>query len=96
MPGENEDAVFVFTHILRHLYEGGIGIRQICDWCRLLWTYRDSLNYGLLELRIRKMGLMSEWRAFGAFAVDYLGMPSEAMPMYSSDKKWTSNPQLRA
>lgn len=88
LPGENEDAVFVFTHILRHLYEGGIGIRQICDWCRLLWTYRDSLNYGLLELRIRKMGLMSEWRAFGAFAVDYLGMPSEAMPMYSSDKKW--------
>lgn len=88
LPGENEDAVFVFTHILRHLYEGGIGIRQICDWCRLLWTYRDSLNYGLLKLRIRKMGLMSEWRAFGAFAVDYLGMPSEVMPMYSSDAKW--------
>lgn len=33
------------------------------------------------------MGLMSEWRAFGAFAVEYLGMPSEAMPFYSSDKK---------
>ena len=88
LPGENEDAIFVFTHILRHFYEGGIGIRQICDWCRLLWTYRKSLNYGLLESRVRKMGLVTEWRAFAAFAVDYLGMPSEAMPMYSPNEKW--------
>jgi len=88
LPGANEDAVFIFTHFLQHFYKEGLGLRQICDWCRLLWSYRDSLDYGLLESRIRKMGLLSEWRAFGAFAVDYLGMPSEAMPMYSSDAKW--------
>lgn len=27
---------------------------------------------------------MTEWQAFGAFAVEMLGMPIEAMPMYSS------------
>ena len=32
---------------------------------------------------------MSEWKAFGAFAVDYLGMPVEALPLYSSENKWT-------
>lgn len=42
----------------------------------------------LLESRLRKMGLMTEWKAFGAFAVDYLGMPSEAMPFYSACDKW--------
>jgi hypothetical protein len=26
---------------------------------------------------------MSEWKAFAAFAVDYLGMPVEAMPFLS-------------
>ena len=31
---------------------------------------------------------MSEWKAFGAYAVDFLGMPVEAMPFYSSSKKW--------
>ena len=31
---------------------------------------------------------MSEWRAFGAFAVEFLGMPKEAMPFYSADDKW--------
>lgn len=82
------DIIYTFYHFLGHFYKGGIGLRQICDWCRLLWKYRDSLNHGLIESRIKKMGLKSEWKAFGAFAVEYLGMPLEAMPMYSPDKKW--------
>ncbi len=88
LPNVDEDVVYVFTHMLQHFYKEGLGLRQVCDWCRLLWTYKNSLNHGLLESRIRKMGLMSEWQAYGAFAVNYLGMPSEAMPMYSPDKKW--------
>ncbi len=88
LPGANNDAILIFTHFLQHFFIGGVGLRQICDWCRLLWTYKDSLNHGLLESRIRKMGLMSEWEAFGAFAVEYLGMPVEAMPFYDSSVKW--------
>ena len=80
LPRADEDVFFVFTHILQHFYMEGIGLRQICDWCRLLWTYKDSLNYGLLESRIRKAGIMKEWKAFGSFAVEYLGMTVEAMP----------------
>lgn len=89
LPSPDNDVIFVFTHILHHFYIEGIGLRQICDWCRLLWTYKESLNRGMLEDRIRKMGLMSEWKAFAAFAVDYLGMPVEAMPLYSSSSKWS-------
>ena len=88
LPAADEDVVFVFSHILQHFYKEGIGLRQICDWCRLLWTYKDSINNGLLEYRIRKMGVMTEWKAFAALAVDYLGMPVEAMPFYSNDMKW--------
>lgn len=86
--GVENDAFYVFTHILQHFYKGGIGLRQICDWCRLLWTYRDSLNHELLEQRIKRVGLMSEWRAFGALAVEYLGMPEDAMPFYAKSTKW--------
>jgi len=82
------DAFYVFTHFLQHFYKGGVGLRQICDWCRLLYTYMESLNHKLLEQRIRRAGLMSEWKAFGAFAVEYLGMPVETMPFYSTDSKW--------
>lgn len=80
LPKADEDVFLVFTHILQHFYIEGIGLRQICDWCRLLWTYRESLNRRLLKSRICKAGIMAEWKAFGAFAVEYLGMPEEAMP----------------
>ena len=89
LPGVNNDVIFLFTHILSHFYIEGIGLRQICDLSRFLWTYKDSLNHGLLESRIRKMGLMSEWKAFAALAVDYLGTPAEVMPLYSNEKKWS-------
>ena len=88
LPRADEDVVFVFSHILQHFFMEGIGLRQICDWCRLLWTYKDSLNHKLLESRIKSMGVMTEWKAFAALAVDYLGMPVGAMPFYSDDKKW--------
>ncbi len=72
LPEINCDVVYVFTHILQHFFKGGIGLRQISDWCRLLWTYRDSLDHGLLESRIKNMGLMSEWKTFGSLAVTCL------------------------
>ena len=96
LPAPDEDVIFVFTHILHHFFFEGIGLRQICDWCRLLWTYRDKLNHGLLESRIRKMGLMSEWKAFAAFAVKWLGMPVEAMPLFEDDDAHNVNLDKKA
>ena len=89
LPSADNDVVFIFTHILKHFYHGGIGLRQICDWCRILWVYRDSLNSGLLEERIQKAGLMSEWKSLAALAVDYLGMSDEAIPLYSGVPRWS-------
>lgn len=81
LPAIDEDVVFVFSHILQHFFLEGIGLRQICDWCRLLWTYRDSIDLKLLERRLLQSGVISEWQAFAAFAVQYLGIPKRAMPM---------------
>lgn len=85
LPAANEDVVYVFAHILQHFYKGGIGLRQVCDWCRLLWTYRNSLNCEYLESKIREAGLMSEWKAFGALAIEYLGFPKDSMPILNVD-----------
>ena len=91
LPAATEDVVYVFAHILQHFYKGGIGLRQICDWCRLLWTYRESLNHEYLESKIREAGLMSEWKAFGAFAVRYLGMPIESIPLLNTKEDLNAN-----
>lgn len=90
LPDVNGDVVYVFTHILQHYYKGGIGLRQICDWSRILYCYRSKLDLQLLESRIKRMGLMTEWKAFAALAVEYLGMPAESMPLYDSAQKWKS------
>ncbi len=91
LPGIDCDVFFVFTHILKHFFKEGIGLRQICDWCRILWVFRDKINKSLLECRVRDAGIMTEWRSFAALAVDYLGMPQDAMPLYSSSKRWKKN-----
>ena len=68
LPFPDNDVILVFSHILQHCFRGGIELRQICDWCRLLWTYRDVIDLPLLDDRLRRMGVM----------------PVEAMPFYSS------------
>ena len=88
LPRADEDVAYVFAHILQHFFKFGIGLRQVCDWCRLLWTYKDSLNNALFEKRIVEMGVMTEWKSFAFLAVNMLGMPKEAMPLYDNSEKW--------
>ena len=96
LPRVDEDVIFVFTHILHHFFIDGIGLRQICDWCRLLYIYRESLNYGLLESRIKAMGLMSEWKVFGALAIEYLGYPKDSMPLLNVNDDLNANLKKKA
>ena len=85
LPSPDNDVFFVFTHFIKHFYKEGMSLRQICDWCRLLWTFRDKIDVGLLEKRLRRARLMGEWRGFAALAVEYLGMPMEAMPLFNEN-----------
>lgn len=84
----DEEIVYLFTHILEHFFKGGVGLRQLCDWCRALWVFKEKIDTSLLKKRLNDAGIMSEWRAFAALAVDSLGIPVEAMPLYSPDLKW--------
>ena len=88
LPSANNDVLLVFTHILKHFFRNGIGLRQICDWCRLLWSFKDTIKIDLLEKRISAMGIMTEWKTFASLAVNTLGMPMEAVPLYEGKEKW--------
>ena len=41
------------------------------------------------------MGLMSEWKAFGVFAVEYLGMDAAAMLAYKGYKTVKENKKIK-
>lgn len=91
LPRVDEDIVYVFSHILQHFFQEGIGLRQVCDWCRLLWTYRGKIDCTLLQKRLCSMGVLTEWQTFAYLAVNKLGMPEEGMPFYTSSNRWRKN-----
>lgn len=43
-----------------------------------------QIDVPLLESRLRGMDLMPEWKRFAALTVGYLGIPIDAMPLYSA------------
>ena len=91
---KENDIVYVFVHFFNHFYKEGVGLRQICDWCRLMWTYRNEIDVKKVKERIKWMGLVSEWQAFATYSVEYLGMPVEEIPMYDASAKWVRKAQL--
>lgn len=93
IPGIDEDLVIVFSHILQHFYKEGVGLRQVCDCCRLLWINKDRIDSRLLESRLKEMHVMSEWKSFAAYMVNRLGIPDVAIPCYSPEKKWRRKAQ---
>lgn len=88
LPSPNNDVFLVFTHFIKHFYKEGMTIRQVCDWCRLLWTHKDYINAVVIEKWLRKANLLTEWKAFAALAVKYLRMPLETMPLFDDASEW--------
>jgi len=88
LPGKNEDVIIVFTHILHHFSQGGVGLRQICDLCRLLWLSKGEIKIALLESRLKKMGLLRLWKTLGSLMVNHLGLPEDCFPLYDNAKKY--------
>lgn len=81
-PSLNFNVFFIFNHFWHHFIADGVGLRQLCDWVRLLHE-----NYGKIDLEyltevLRGMGLMKEWKVFGYIAVNTLGLPAAEMPFY--------------
>lgn len=86
--GKENDIVYVFVHFFNHFYKEGIGLRQICDWCRLMWTYRNEIDVKKIEGLIKRMGLLTEWRAFYNLASRYLGMPDLGSDLMAYDSRF--------
>lgn len=88
LPCPDNDVIIIFTHFLHHFFIEGVGLRQVCDWCRLLWVYGKEIDTEILESRLKKMGLMSEWRVFASLSVNWLGMPKGEMPLYVESRSY--------
>jgi hypothetical protein len=82
VPDRMSAAAFEFYHLFHHFMNEGVGLRQVCDWCRCLHNAHGELDTALLKRSLYHCGMLHSWRAFGCMAVKYLGLPREEMPLY--------------
>lgn len=94
IPSVEFDATFIFAHIIQHLYDFGLTLKQICDWAMLLHRHRDEIDRDLLKTRLERMDILKEWQVLGCILTDKLGLPAEELPFHDptcsskADKLW--------
>ena len=81
-PADNFNAFYLFLHFLHHAIEGGIGLRQICDWALFLHSRAGRLDTSVIEQACGRLGISKCWQLYASIAVDYLGLPAAEMPFY--------------
>ncbi len=85
VPSTDFDALYIFLHLLQHFFCGGLGLRQLCDMAMALHAHKGNLDDQKLIKRLERMKLISEWKAFVAFLVNYLGLPEQEAPLYDDN-----------
>lgn len=90
LPPIDFDLVFLLLHSVVHLMGFGVGLRQVCDWAMMLHTRKGEINKQNVLKILKKLGLVSAARIFGALSVKYLGLPEEdlVIPFKKSDIRY--------
>ena len=83
LPPYRFDAVYVMQHAWHHFLNGGIGLRQICDWTMYMHRYHSEIDVDVLHADLKSFGLLKVWHMFSWIAVNKLGLPPHECPLYS-------------
>lgn len=80
------EVAYLLVHAVLHFLNGGIGLRQVCDWVSLLHAQKKKIDYERVRELLDGWGLSKAAKAFGVLAVNRLGLPPEDLPMPYTDK----------
>ena len=86
VPPPTFDAVYMLKHIYGHILEGGIALRQVCDWVLLLHKEKEKIDVALFESYLRHFGMKKVYGAMAHLSVTYLGLKAENLPLPVSRK----------
>lgn len=81
LPPHTYNAFFILHHAVRHLASEGIGLRQICDWMRYLYTYGHDINIVELTEKLKTFNMEQIWEEFSHLATNVLGLPADRLPL---------------
>lgn len=75
-----QEAVALLLHKLNHIRNGGLGLRQLCDWALFVKEQIDADVWKALEPQLRKFGLLQFAKVVTRLCVDYLGLDRAYAP----------------
>lgn len=79
-PTPSLNLLVLHSHVMKHAFGRGVGLRQICDLARAYYSYDGMYDADELRDMYRKAGLTSWTRMVHAFLTDYLGLGKEFLP----------------
>lgn len=83
-PVPSLNLLVLHSHVMKHAFGRGVGLRQICDLARAYYSYDGMYDADELRDMYRKAGLTSWTRMVHAFLTDYLGLGMEFLPYAES------------
>lgn len=83
LPPHQFNALYIMNHAWHHFMNGGIGLRQLCDWTMFLHRRHADIDHKTLEKDLKAFGLIRAWHILAGIAVEHLGLPAEECPLYS-------------
>ena len=84
------ESVFLISHMVNHVYEEGLGLRQVIDYAMFLHRCADKMEWMRHHEWLYRMHMERAWRIFTCICVEYLGLPlsSQVEPFSHQEKVW--------
>ena len=86
------ESVFLISHMVNHVYEEGLGLRQVIDYAMFLHRCVDKIDWMQHHEWLYRMRMERAWRIFTCICVEYLGLslPSQVEPFSYNERKWAA------
>ena len=80
IPPATFNTIYLFVHAFNHLLKGGIGLRQVCDWARLVSVCQPEIDKAFVKKFIASARLMPAAQSFAYIATKYIGLNEDVLP----------------
>lgn len=86
------ESVFLISHMVNHVYEEGLGLRQVIDYAMFLNKCADKIDWVKHDEYLHRMRMERAWRIFTCICVKYLGLTllSQVESFSYQEEEWAA------